>query len=283
MSGEIIMSFRKSTDRAIAADRRKPSATARKPPWHDETKPEMIERFRRRQLIDLLRDRNELQDNELGRRNLVLLFQLGLTYLEAQSLAPWSHSEIDTLFVKADSSLNSWNAASLGNAIELTFEEKIRLNIRNIECFDKPRHLVQAFYLDRRRKRDAERKRRYRAQERQRREEGIDRLSRRAVAVLDVSDYQIWRSTQEITSRLAQNRVFANLGGSAMRQALSRAFRELLTAGLIEERFDRLYEANTLGYVTRLVRRIRSKRREDVLMSQHTGARTSAVTPTISL
>jgi hypothetical protein len=57
----------------------------------------------------------------------------------------------------------SWNAARIGDDVELTFEEKIRLGIRNIECFDKPKHEVAAFYGEQKRRRDAQRMRRQRA------------------------------------------------------------------------------------------------------------------------
>ena len=180
--GDVNMSFHSSTNRSVAADRRKPSATERKRPWDGETKPEMIKRFQRCQLVDLFRHRNELQDNTLGRDNLILLLQLGLTCPEAQRLAPWCEGELEELIVTADSSTISWTAKSLGRQVELKFEEKERLKIRNIQCVDKSLAEVSAFYRNRRREHDARRKRQDRAHKRQRREERIDRLSSRAVA-----------------------------------------------------------------------------------------------------
>ena len=50
-----------------------------------------------------------------------------------------------------------WNSAALGERLQLTFEEKIRLGIRTIACIDRTKAMMKLYYLERKRERDRRR------------------------------------------------------------------------------------------------------------------------------
>jgi hypothetical protein len=215
-------------------------------------KVEHILRWRRGQLIRLFRHRGQLQDNNIGRVRLLL--ELGLTGTEAQKVAPWmSLAHLSNLIGEVDRFPQFWTADKLGNRVELTFKEKVKLNIRNIDCFDKPKHEVDAFFRKRRRERDAERK----SLKRKAAKRKIKaKVFARSTVVLEILSTNEWMSTGEIADRANGKPEFANLRWDAMRQAMGRAVRELVKAKLAEEQLERIYGKGVLGYMTRLVRKL---------------------------
>jgi hypothetical protein len=115
---------------------------------------ERILSLRRSQLIRLFKYRDGLHDDEAGRADLRLLLDLGLSGPEAMMVAPWiSPGELQHLIDDSNAHPQFWKPDALGNHVELTFEEKVALDIRNINCFDRPKRQVTAFYERRRRER----------------------------------------------------------------------------------------------------------------------------------
>lgn len=242
-----------------ACSREPASSAHRKIACHDgrNVKLELILQFRRSQLIRLFRHRGELQDDDAGRDNLRLLLELGLTGPKAHEIAPWtSTADLSRLIEEVDRFPQFWTADKIGSRVELTFKEKVKLNIRNIDCYDKPKHEVEAFYRKQRRERDAERKRQKRKAEKKK---SNARVSARAKAVLEILNTDGWMSTGEIADRVSTVPVFANLSWDAMRQAIGRVVKELNKANFAEDRMERIYGKGALGYMTRCVRRLEHK------------------------
>jgi hypothetical protein len=218
---------------------------------------ELILQIRRSQLIHLFHHRGQLRDDDIGRDNLRLLLELGLTGPDAYKVAPWiSVADLSRLIDEVDRFPQFWTADGLGSRVELTFKEKLELDIRNIGCFDKPKHEVDAFYRKRRRERDAERKRQKR---RAGKKKNKAKVSARAKAVLEILNTEEWMSTGEIADRVSTVPVFANLNWEGMRQAIGRAVNELKKATLAQDQMERIYGEGVLGYMTRCVRSLEHK------------------------
>jgi hypothetical protein len=172
-------------------------------------------------------------------------------------VAPWiSPGELQHLIDDSNAHPQFWKPDALGNHVELTFQEKVKLGIRNIDCFDKPKHEVAAFHQHRRRQHDAERKRRRRAAGKKARVPKISELSPRARAIFEFLSGHGWASTNDIATAVSVLPGFASLAWAGMRQAIGRAVRELRDADVVEVKLLRLRDCGALGYPTRLVRRL---------------------------
>jgi hypothetical protein len=127
-----------------------------------------------------------------------------------------------------------WTADALGLRIGLTFEKKLLLGIRTIQCMDKTPAEVKAHFRDRKRKRDRDRKKRLRQMARP-----ADSLSVRARDLLAVLDGDWIRST-DLAQKVEKRKAFRRANGRrlnkiALRQAVHRASRELCGIGRAEE------------------------------------------------
>ena len=130
-----------------------------------------------------------------------------------------------------------WTADALGRRMGLTFEKKLLLGIRTIQCMDKTPAEVKAHFHDRKRKRDRDRKKRLRQMARP-----ADSLSVRARDLLAVLEWEWIRST-DLAQKVENRKPFRRAKGRrlnkiALRQAVHRACRELCEVGLAEERID---------------------------------------------
>jgi hypothetical protein len=218
---------------------------------------ERILSLRRSQIIRLFKYRDGLHDDEAGRADLRLLLDLGLSGPEAMMVAPWiSPGELQHLIDDSNAHPRFWKPDALGNRVELTFEEKVVLDIRNINCFDRPKHQVTAFYKRRRREREAERKRRRRAAAKKDRVPKVDDLSPRAGAIFKVLRGKGWMSTHATAAVVSALPAFESLTWDGMRQAIGRAVRELIDADVIEVKLPRMQGFGSLGYRSRLIRRL---------------------------
>jgi hypothetical protein len=148
----------------------------------------------------------------------------------------------DPLQVEADiderfENLWAWPADALGDALELTFDEKIRLGVRTIRCFDKTAAEVAAFYHEQKRARDRVRI----ARRRQLEPPKPDDLSARAREILDGLRGQGWVSAVRLVGATELLRSFRNRRGrlldtSGRRQAVHRALSELERHGALDVR-----------------------------------------------
>src|SRR5262245_4074375 len=68
------------------------------------------------------------------------------------------HNRVENLLAECP----KWTAAALGKRIGLTFEQKLLLGIRTIQCVDKTPAEVKLFFRERKRTRDRVRKKRHR-------------------------------------------------------------------------------------------------------------------------
>ena len=208
------------------------------------TKLERVVSLRCSQLTRLFNDRDELHNDDIGRTNLQILLELGLTGPMAKKVAPWiSAEELRRLIEHVDAYPRHWTAAALGNCVELTFEEKIRLDIRHVDCFDRPKHEVAAFCRKRKNNRDAERRRRKRAWLRPapapigappKNSIDVDECAWRAQAIHHALFDREWLSVRMIANRVRAWATFRNLDDEGLRQAIHRALRELANGGLVE-------------------------------------------------
>jgi hypothetical protein len=208
------------------------------------TKLERVLSMRCSQLTRLFNDRDELHNDDIGRTNLQILLELGLTGPMAKKVAPWiSAEELRRLIEHVDAYPRHWTAAALGNRVELTFEEKIRLDIRHVDCCDRPKGEVAAFYRKRKNNRDIERRRRKRAGLRSAPEPigappknsiDVDECAYRAQAIHHALIDREWLSVRLIANRVRAWATFRNLDDEGLRQAIHRALRELANGGLVE-------------------------------------------------
>ena len=104
---------------------------------------ELILSLRRAELMRLIQHRfgHSLPDDLMGRGYLRLLLELRMNGIEALRIAPRiSHEELQEVIQGVESNPRRWTAESIGNRVELTFEEKVNPAIaaRHIECFDQP-------------------------------------------------------------------------------------------------------------------------------------------------
>jgi hypothetical protein len=131
-----------------------------------------------------------------------------------------------------------WTAVALGRRIRLTFEKRLLLGIRTIQCMDKTPDEVKAHFLERKRTRDRLRKKRLRQMARP----AADSLSVRARDLLAVLDGE-WIRSPNLAQKVEKRKPFRRANGRrlnkiALRQAVHRACHELCGVGLAEERTE---------------------------------------------
>jgi len=169
-----------------------------------------------------------------------------LTGPKATEQAPWiSPRELQHLIADVDAHSRRWTADALGDRVELSFEEKIGLDIRNIACFDKPKHEVNAFYHQRRRERDAKRKRDRRAAKKKDRESGVKNLSPRASAVFEFLRGEGWACNTGIAAGIRELPAFKGLSWESTLRAVGRAVDELVKSNAVEVRMERTSTRHT--------------------------------------
>lgn len=132
----------------------------------------------------------------------------------------------------------AWTAGQLGQHLELTFEEKIRLGIRTIRCFDRPLSEVKEYYAVKRRERDRRRARLRRAERRAAQSPPVKRQNALRVSAVRTALYQTsklgpscigaqWASVAMIVRLIKRKRVFRNIDQAASRRAVHRALKSL--------------------------------------------------------
>ena len=115
-----------------------------------------------------------------------------------------------------------WGAGELGDHIGLTFEEKIRLDIRTIRCCDRTKQEVAAYYRKRKRERDRERRRAQR--EKRRMEQSMETAaSLRAKALMQLIKPDECASLEVLDARTARLAMFRSLSPASRLNALRRA------------------------------------------------------------
>jgi hypothetical protein len=166
-----------------------------------------------------------------------------------------SKIELDSMiFQKVKAPFGS-SAEALGNLVELTFEEKVTLDIRTIRCMDKSHWEVADFYRDRRRARDREKKREFRAQEKNERAARKDLDVREEVLFLSITS--VWITVSQIMLGIGGFKAWKgpnrhSLSQGSLRRAINRGLNRLASKGLIESKL----ETGARGQPVRFVRRI---------------------------
>jgi hypothetical protein len=130
-----------------------------------------------------------------------------------------------------------WTADALGRRIGLTFEKRLLLGIRTIQCMDKAPAEVKEHFRERKRARDRLRKKRLRQMARP-----ADSLSVRARDLLAVLDEEWIRST-DLGQKVQNRKPFCRANGrrlnkDALRQAVNRACHELCAVELAEQKIE---------------------------------------------
>jgi hypothetical protein len=230
-------------------------------PWANQTKADRIKAVRRREVLKLLHDRHGqcLPDNAVSRDDLQILFELGLNGPDAMKLAPWAAPELENLMAAADANFGTWwngkPAKLLGQRLEVTFDEKVRLALHHIACFDKPAHVVKDHYRGRKRERDRERQRRRRAKPTAVPEDAVAAplahpqpssggppdtwdilhdMGSRAGSVHCALPRHEWTSVRAIADFVRLHFAFKGLEGRALQNAVRRTVRRLVRVGLAE-------------------------------------------------
>jgi hypothetical protein len=153
-----------------------------------------------------------------------------------------------------------WSADALGRRINLTFQDKLLLGIRTIQCVDRTPAEVKAHFRERKRERDRIRKKKLREMRRP-----DDDISVRARELLGALGWEWIRST-DLAEKLKKRKPFRRVNGrrlknGALRQAVHRASRELCEVGLAEEKLE-------VGLHHERVRFVRKRRWGDAILSQ---------------
>jgi hypothetical protein len=204
------------------------------------TKLERTLSLRRNQLIRLLDHRGGLHDDDLGRADLRVLLELGLSGPKARKVARWiSPAELQCLIDDVDAHPRYWTAGKLSDHFEITFEEKVDpdLGIHHIPCFDRPKHVVDAYYERRRRERNTERKRLHRAVEKKKPKASIrthDLSPRTRVVLAWLQADEGWSRIEHIVAGVGTMPEFESLARLSMHKAVRRAVHELDKAGFVE-------------------------------------------------
>jgi hypothetical protein len=233
-----------------------------RPKWDSKNKGDRIKSVRRKQVLHLLQDRHgpALPDDAAGRAALQILFELGLDGPAAQRLATWADGpEIERLIAAADRNWRAWSKRRdqgdpaidpkliperLGERLELSFEEYRRLRLSRLRPCDTPRHEVDKYIRDGRRKRDADRKRHEREQAKQMRSAVVTDPwdlpdgRAKALACAPLAD-RAWWSVRALTDyALERLGAFEGLDYAACRKATLRTVRELQDLGIVEAKTE---------------------------------------------
>jgi DNA-binding transcriptional ArsR family regulator len=167
---------------------------------------------------------NNIRRGELKR----LLLRRGTSEVEV-------HNMVEDIIAERD----RWTARALGQRMDLTFHEKIRLRIKTIACIDRSKKMVQLYFREQKRERDRMRW--------QRNKQTLPRdLSPMAKQIAQLVAEKSM-SVAEIVDVLRRPQ---RRKREAARSAVRRALRELIAADLLEVRV----EARPTGGYERLVR-----------------------------
>ncbi len=142
-------------------------------------------------------------------------------------------------FIEAElENFGQWPAGALGDKLELTFDEKIKFSIRTIQCFDRPKHEVDAYYHEKKKERDRMKK----AEQRAGKQRTIP-VTARAAALLAAIQGRGWVTVPDLAREAVGLAGFRRKSADqvALRQAVHRATRELREVGLVE--FEQLPNA----------------------------------------
>jgi hypothetical protein len=232
----------------IKKDPKKCSAVAR----------QFVESLRRAQMIRIFRARQQqgeplLPEDGIGQAALRILLALGLTGPEALRRAPWCASDLQSIIDDVGRAPPRLDGVSIGNAIELSLEERERAKAWHVDCFDKTP--AQRAELHRWKKREQKRKEREMDAARTKRLSANGDLSERVESLFDATDDK-WRSLSELAAEIGGGEAWLRydgkcpLGKEALRKALKRAADQLKDQGRIEDKFER-----ALRVRIRLVRR----------------------------
>jgi hypothetical protein len=223
-----------------------------------ESHKDRIRSVRRRQVLQLIKDRHggHLPNNAVGRSDLQLLLELGLTGPEAQRLALWiAGNELERLIYAADNNWPAWSrsngtpAALIGERVRLRFEEYARLGLWHLHPHDCGAEKLKDFRKKRRQEKDRRRKRGARACSKTTRAHaanndpdvmrdplGVDDL-RQSLVLMLLNDGNWW--TVRRLAEYARSKplgAFKGLDYDACRQAVLRAVRKLEELGLVQTR-----------------------------------------------
>src|SRR6516164_8062036 len=101
-----------------------------------------------------------------------------------------------------------WTGVALGRRIGLTFEKKLLLGIRTIQCMDKTPAEVKAYFRERKRTRDRDRKKRLRQMA-----SPADSLSVRARDLLAVLLDGEWTRSTDLAQKVEKRKPFRRANG----------------------------------------------------------------------
>jgi hypothetical protein len=133
-----------------------------------------------------------------------------------------------------------WSACALGQRVDLTFDEKIRLGIRSMRCTDRSEMMMKLYFRERKRERD--RMRWHRSKQ-----SFARGLSPAANKLTEQLSAHKWIGVADIVEQLGKRR---RRKREAARSAVRRALKELIAADVVDARI----EARRSGGFERLVR-----------------------------
>jgi hypothetical protein len=119
-----------------------------------------------------------------------------------------------------------WTAAALGERVQLTFQDKIRLGIKSIACIDRTKKMVRLYFQERKRERDRRRVNKMR-------ERITKPISPRAMQLAAVLNGE-WVESRALGDSIRKR---WKLKPDALEKAVHRASQELSDAGLAERKY----------------------------------------------
>jgi hypothetical protein len=157
---ELTAEMRAHGGNAAAKPKSEPPKTS--PPSYRPNRGESvdIQKLQYGKLLKLLRRRglHPLPDDGpdgQSRRYLQALLDLGLPAKRVlDQVAPWIGSDLEAMLKMAIVARGQWNDRTLGDLFEVTKQEKLNYDLRNIECYDADRWEVQEALAARKRERN---------------------------------------------------------------------------------------------------------------------------------
>jgi hypothetical protein len=156
-----------------------------------------------------------------------------------------------------------WTHMALGERVQLTFEEKIRLAIRTIACIDRTKMMMKLYYRKRKRERDRRRVNEMRAQTSEM--NGISARARKLAAMLKND----WTSGHRLVEAIEKK---WRLKHDAARKAMRRAVIELGNAHI---GFEQKIEPGPRGGYQSFMRLRMLRSIAKLGISEHQGARSA--------
>jgi hypothetical protein len=148
----------------------------------------------------------------------------------------------------------SLSGKKLGEALQVTLEEKLLLGLHNIEPIDRTREQMRALKAELRRERDR-RWRQKRRRTEQQREAALNTITNdvdlREEDLFAATDKR-WRGISDLMRDIGNHKAWGGLTGDSLRRAMNRAATELVNKDMIEEKI----EQDAKGKYVRLVRRV---------------------------